>query len=235
MDTGRKHKGLLVAFDGLDSSGKETQSRLFVEKLEQLGKTVRKFQTPDYTTKSGQELKKRLQGKLGDWHATPWQEKLEYFARNRAEHREEVLAALERGDVVVYDRYVGSSLAFVAVEAAEHDGERDKEEVYKAVREKEYGTNGMPVEDLSIFLDVPPVVTTALLEKRKAKLQADDEYTDHIHVQEQLYAEYQHLTTADPARYARIICTENHKLLSIEEIQAKVWTRFLDAFPHIAE
>ncbi|MEX0650350.1 MAG: hypothetical protein WD200_05085 [Candidatus Andersenbacteria bacterium] len=225
-------KGFLISFDGLDSSGKETQARLFIERLERAGKTVRQFQTPDYETESGKELKLRLQGRLGNWEETSWEEKLMYFARNRAEHRQEVIEALKRGEVVVYDRYVPSSLAFIAVEAMHDASSVSREEVHQAVRNVEYEKNGMPREDISIFLDVPPSITTALLEKRKEKLRDDDEYTDHIHVQERLYAEYQYLAQSNP-QYVSIPCTQGENLLPIEEIHQLIWGRITQTLPRI--
>src|SRR3990167_8676430 len=108
---------MLISFDGLDSSGKATQSRLLCEHLQKKEIQVKKFCTPDYDTPSGKELKLRLQNKIGNWQETPWQEKMEFFAANRKEHRQEVVDAIESGTVVVYDRYVPSSMAFISAEA----------------------------------------------------------------------------------------------------------------------
>jgi dTMP kinase len=225
-------KGLLIAFDGLDSTGKATQVRELGKRLEHNGHRVHHWQTPDYTTPSGQQLKLRLQGKLGDWHATPWEEKMRYFSANRAEHKDEVLAALAAGDIVIYDRYVQSSVAFMTVEAGlvqEMDLLRQK--VQAAVRHDEYDTHGMPHEHVSIFLDVPPAVAVALLNKRKDQHQEDDEYTDHISVQERLYNEYDLMMAAEPARWLRIACTEGSELLPIAAVSELVWEGLIRRFP----
>ena len=127
--------GFLISFDGLDSSGKNTQTQALIARLRKAGRRVATFTTPDYTTPSGQELRARLQGKVGDWATTPWQEKMRLFAKNRAEHRQEVVDALSVGAIVLYDRYVPSSLAFIAVEAALQDPTVTREQVYGAVNE----------------------------------------------------------------------------------------------------
>jgi dTMP kinase len=48
--------GALIAFEGLDQSGKETQARLLRARLEQQGRRVLAVTFPDYTTPIGNEL-----------------------------------------------------------------------------------------------------------------------------------------------------------------------------------
>lgn len=210
--------GALISFDGLDSSGKATQVKRLQQTLEERGKRVLRIETPDYTTPSGQELKARLQGKLGDWGNTPWQEKMGYFAANRAEHKQEVADALAAGDVVLYDRYVPSSLVFMEVESG-----ADRAAVHKIVEDKEYTENGMPRESLSIFLDVPPQVADQLLSGRKDKQQDEDEYTDQLHVQQKMYDAYVRLAKEQPERIVHIECMDGDRLRSPNEIEKLVW------------
>lgn len=234
MTEAAAQRGLLISFDGLDCSGKATQTRILSDRLRHVGWTVHKLQTPDYETESGKELKLRLQNKIGNWQETPWEEKLGYFAKNRAENREEVVEALKRGEIVVYDRYVPSSLTFMVVEALEpHEVALRREEVYQAVRKAEYEDNGMPKEDVSIFLDVPPQVSLNLLEDRKARRSDEDEYTDHLFVQERLYNEYDWLTKQDPTHYIRTKCVMDGQMVAIEEVSELVWAALLQRFPHI--
>lgn len=224
-------RGILIAFDGLDSTGKATQVRQLVNRLQLIGHTVRSWQTPDYTTTSGRELKLRLQGKLGDWSATSWEEKMHLFAANRAEHKDEVVSALSAGHIVVYDRYVASSLAFITTEALppqEADLYRDK--VYQAIRSEEYIKHGMPHENISIFLDVPPSIAGSLLSTRKKQHNHTTEYTDHITVQERLYNEYDFMIAEHPERWLRIKCLEGTELLNIEAVSELVWEGLAQRF-----
>ena len=226
--------GILISFAGVDSSGKETQAKLLADRLRYTGHIVHHFETPDYNTPSGKDLKARLQNKVGDWEKTPWQEKNGFFAANRLEHRDEVIEALRKKEVVVYDRYVPSSLAFMTVEALSEEGSKvTRTEVHDHVLGLEHETNEMPREDMSIFLDVPPRVSAVLLEARKEKLEDEDEYTDHISVQERLYAEYEFLCQNDADRYARIPCIEDVRMRGIEAIGELVWQAVLERFPHV--
>jgi len=232
--TGMKKKGLLIAFDGVDSCGKETQAHHLAERLRYQGRVVYEFTTPDYETKTGKELKLRLQGKLGDWDNTPWEQKMKLFADNRLDHKDEVVAALKNGEVVIYDRYVPSSQTFITVEGAvAGEVEREREKIQRAVAVQEYEVNGMPREDISVFLDVPPEVAGSLLEKRKEKLADDDEYTDHISVQKRLYNEYDLLTKADTKRFLRVQCVTGTSLLGIEATSELVWEGLTARIPSL--
>ena len=53
---------MLIAFEGLDQSGKETQTRHLRARLEQLGRRVHPLSFPDYSTPIGQEIKQALAG-----------------------------------------------------------------------------------------------------------------------------------------------------------------------------
>ncbi len=223
--------GLLIAFDGIDSSGKATQAHLLAERFRYLGKDVHEFTTPDYNTPSGQELKLWLQGKKGNWHALAWQEKAKMFAVNRAEKRERVVSALGRGEIVIYDRYIPSSLAFMTIEGTTpQNADFHRPEIHRAVEQLEYEENSMPREVVSIFLDVPVHVSIALLEKRKQYRKDADEYTDHVHVMERLYNEYDVMCTDDPKRYLRLKITTGTELLAIDDVAELVWEGLKERF-----
>lgn len=229
------HPGFLISFDGTDSSGKATQAWLLARRLQTRGRRVHQFATPDYQTKSGQVLAERLQNKVGNWSQTPWPEKLKLFSANRAEHKTEVINALARGDIVVYDRYVPSSLGFITIEALPENNLLKRADIHDAIRKVEYEENNMPPEDVSVFLDVPPQISLALLERRKEKLSDADEYTDHIQVQERLYNEYDLLCRDNPTHYLRIKCVIGNKLLDVNDIAELVWTSLLEKFPQLAK
>ncbi|MEO6077506.1 MAG: hypothetical protein ABIP54_01855 [Candidatus Andersenbacteria bacterium] len=221
--------GILISFDGLDSSGKATQAKALFSHIEKTGIVVKKFESPDYTTPSGKELKLRLQGKLGDWAHTSWQEKMQYFADNRTEHKAEVEDILDKNGIVIYDRYVPSSIAFMVEEA--HAVGDDRKAIHKAVQDLEYGKNGMPHEHMSLFFDIPPKLACDLLEGRKAKAGEEDEFTDHISVQEALHEEYIKMSEEYPDTMMRIICLEEGKLRTIDDIAKEVRTKLAQTFP----
>lgn len=100
--------GALIAFEGLDQSGKQTQAERLVSTLSEHGRTVHFLSFPDYTTPIGSEIRHALHD--GRDYA-PDVMQLLYIA-NRYEHRPEIEAWLTAGDVVVCDRYLASSVAY---------------------------------------------------------------------------------------------------------------------------
>jgi len=100
--------GLLIAFEGLDQSGKQTQAELLRDRLRQDGRKARLVSFPDYGTSIGEELARALQGER-EYAADVMQ--LLYVA-NRYERRADLLRWLEGGLILVCDRYTASSIAY---------------------------------------------------------------------------------------------------------------------------
>jgi dTMP kinase len=98
----------LIAFEGLDQSGKETQARHLRTRLAQLGRRVHQVSFPDYDTPIGQEIRKALAGER-EFAADTLQ--LLYVA-NRFEYKPRIEMWLNAGDAVVCDRYLASSIAY---------------------------------------------------------------------------------------------------------------------------
>ena len=225
-------EGLLIAFDGIDSSGKATHTQELVRRLRYNGHTVHFFQSPDYITKTGKRIKELLQHPE-EWQKISWLDRMKLFADNRAEHRAEVVKALSRGEHVVYDRYVSSSITFFTVEALVANKRSSRKKVQQQVAEYEYGQNNMPKENVSIFLDVPVEVSRALLEKRKQKRGDAAEYTDQLLVQQKLYNEYDLLCSTYPEQFLRTHCVSGSELLAIPDVAELVWQGLLNRFPQL--
>lgn len=100
--------GLLIAFEGLDQSGKQTQAELLRDRLSSGGRSVRLLSFPDYETVIGAEIGRALRGER-EYSADVMQ--LLYVA-NRYEWKAEILRAKEAGTMVVCDRYLASSVAY---------------------------------------------------------------------------------------------------------------------------
>lgn len=100
--------GALVAFEGLDQSGKQTQAELLRDRLKGEGRKSRLVSFPDYGTQIGEEIARALQGER-DYGPDVMQ--LLYVA-NRYERKPDLLRWLEGGLVLVCDRYVASSIAY---------------------------------------------------------------------------------------------------------------------------
>ena len=100
--------GMLIAFEGLDQSGKETQARLLGERLVEHGRRVQVVSFPDYSTPIGAELHRALHGER-DYGADVIQM---LMVANRYEWKPAIAAAIDRNEVVLADRYLASSIAY---------------------------------------------------------------------------------------------------------------------------
>jgi dTMP kinase len=99
---------MLIAFEGLDQSGKETQARHLRTRIEAEGRKVYAVSFPDYRTPIGQEIKLAL---AGERDFGPEVMQLLYVA-NRFEYKPRFDAWLKGEAVVVCDRYRASSVAY---------------------------------------------------------------------------------------------------------------------------
>src|SRR5713101_5283443 len=100
--------GRLIAFEGLDQSGKQTQAELLRDRLKQGGRRARLVSFPDYGTSIGEEIARALQGER---EYGPDVMQLLYIA-NRYERKSDLLRWLEGGLALVCDRYAASSIAY---------------------------------------------------------------------------------------------------------------------------
>jgi len=101
-------EGLLIAFEGLDQSGKQTQAELLRDRLKQGGRKARLVSFPDYGTSIGEEIARAL---AGEREYGPDVMQLLYVA-NRYERKADLNRWLDGGLILVCDRYMASSVAY---------------------------------------------------------------------------------------------------------------------------
>jgi dTMP kinase len=131
--------GALIAFEGLDQSGKETQAQALRDALKASGHKARFLTFPDYGTTIGEEIARALQGER-DYGPDVMQL---LFIANRYERKPDIERWLEGGLVLLCDRYLASSIAY---------GEaQDLDPVWLAEAQK-----FLPRPDLTVWLDIAP-------------------------------------------------------------------------------
>jgi dTMP kinase len=100
--------GRLIAFEGLDQSGKQTQAERLRDSLKLGGRKARLVSFPDYATSIGEEIARALQGER---EYGPDVMQLLYIA-NRYERKPDLTRWLDGGLMLVSDRYTASSVAY---------------------------------------------------------------------------------------------------------------------------
>jgi len=134
-------KGLLIAFEGLDQSGKQTQAELLRDRLS-AGRRVRLLSFPAYETPIGSEIERALRGRR-DYGADVMQ--LLYIA-NRYELKPQIDDERNRGTVLICDRYLASSVAY---------GEAQGLDPVWLLEIQRH----LPQPDLTFLLDIAPEVS----------------------------------------------------------------------------
>lgn len=144
------NRGWLIAFEGIDGSGKSTQLPRLAARLRALGHAVLETREPT-GGRYGQRIRAMARG--GD--PVPAAQELEWFLADRREHVAQVIApALGRGEVVLTDRYYLSTVAYQGARGL------DAAALLTAA-EAEF-----PVPHLALLLSVPPELGWARLTER---------------------------------------------------------------------
>jgi dTMP kinase len=134
-------RGLLIAFEGLDQSGKQTQAELLREHLVAQDVPCELMSFPDYSTSIGTEIARALHGER-DYAADVMQ--LLYVA-NRYERRPTIEGWLKAGVAVVCDRYMASSIAYGEAQGLDPEWLADVQRF-------------LPPADLTVLLDIDPKI-----------------------------------------------------------------------------
>jgi dTMP kinase len=134
-----QRKGLLIVFEGLDQSGKQTQAEALRDHLTSLGRECRLLSFPDYSTPIGSEISRGLHGER---EYGPDVMQLLYVA-NRHEKKPEIERDLDAGITIICDRYIASTIAY---------GEAHGLDAAWLAEIQRY----LPAPDLSVLLDIAP-------------------------------------------------------------------------------
>jgi dTMP kinase len=131
--------GALIAFEGLDQSGKQTQAETLRDGLAAAGRHAALLSFPDYDTAIGEEIRQALHGHR-QYAADVMQ--LLYVA-NRYEMRERITGWVTTGVLVLCDRYLASSIAYGEAQGLDGAWLADIQRF-------------LPQPDLTILLDIAP-------------------------------------------------------------------------------
>jgi len=161
-------RGRLIAFEGLDQSGKQTQAQRLAHALVADGLGVDSFDFPDYTTPIGREIGAALAGQ----RSFPADALQLLYVANRCEHRAAIAAALEVGRWVICDRFVASSVAYGEAQNLDPAWLTTIQQV-------------LPRPDLTILLDLAPSVSA------RRKQQGRDAFEQDLNLLARVRASYQ--------------------------------------------
>ncbi|GAB1820048.1 dTMP kinase [Herbidospora sp. RD11066] len=202
--------GMFIAFEGGEGSGKTTQSRLLAIWLRDQGFDVVQTREPG-STKVGMRLRAILLDSAHQGLSAHAETLL--YAADRAEHVEKIIRpALDRGSMVVCDRYVDSSLAYQGAGRVLGTDE--------VARVNTWATGGL-VPHLTVLVDVPPSVGL-----RRHAHPADRIESEPLDFHERVRKEFRALAARAPERYFVVDGT-----LTQSEVSRLIQDRVRDVLP----
>lgn len=214
-------RGTLYVIEGVDGSGKATQTQLLYQALLEQGRSVRKVSFPDYDSPSSSLIKMYLNGEFGtDPQSVNAFATSVFFAVDRfASFRKDWQAFYEGGGIVIADRYVTSNLVHQAGKISDAD---EKERYIAWLSDLEYRVFGLPKPDGVIFLDMPPAYSFRLRQQRNELKQG---LTQDIHEANQAYLQQAYDNAIGIAKHQNwqiVSCVAGDAIRSKEDIHAEI-------------
>ena len=209
--------GGLIVFEGLDGSGKATQSKLFVENLKEQGFPVRLISFPNYEDESAALIKQYLSGKIlkNPMDVNPYAAASFYSADRFISFVTDWKKDYDSGKLIVADRYVGSNLIHQIVKLKENEWD----EFIDWVLNFEHFKLKLPKANAVVYLDMLPEISQKLINFRNSNQKKD------IHEQNLTYllkCREAALFLAEKFSWKVIKCYEDDEVLSISSIKNEI-------------
>ena len=189
-------RGLLIAFEGLDQSGKQTQAEALVRHFT-AGRLVRLLSFPAYDTAIGTEIGRALQG---DRDYGPDVMQLLYVA-NRYEWKPQIEFELSRGTVLICDRYLASSIAYGEAQGLDPEWLIDVQKY-------------LPQPDITFLLDIDPEVSASRKTADRDKYERDLALLGRVRGSYMRQAATSGWTTLDANRDREAVAVDVWKIVS---------------------
>ena len=216
-------KGKLIVIEGTDCSGKETQTRLLVERFEKENIKCARFSFPVYDTPTGKIVGGPYLGK--DYICDCWFKEGAvsvdpkvaslYFAADRKYNIKSILKLTNNGVNVILDRYTYSNMAHQGGKILNKD-ERFK--MYNWIDKLEFELLELPKADIGVFLHMPYSVSEILKRNRVEKADQHESSKEHLLSSEQAYIEVSKLYN-----FKTIECSINNEPRKIEDINDELY------------
>lgn len=219
--------GILIALDGVDASGKETQTGLLYDRLLSEGIAARRLSFPAYDCPSSALVKLYLSGKFGTRpeDVSAYAASTLFAADRFATYRSDWHRDYEAGKVIIADRYVSSNMIH---QASKIEDKEEKNDFLQWLYDFEHHIYQLPVPDMTIFLDMPVEYGMKLMRQRKNK--ADGGAAIDIHERDTAYLRRSYdnaLYIANQYHWETIHCVQNKIIRTQQEIHEEIYQKLL--------
>lgn len=215
----------LIIIEGLDGSGKSTQTALLQEYFEKSGVTYKKIKLPDYESESSILVRKYLAGDFGKnaEDVNAYAASVLYAGDRFASYTEKWKSDYLEGKLIFADRYTPANAIYQMTKLKKDEWD----EYIDWLFDFEYNKIGIPAPDKVIFLDMPVEVSQRLMTQRyegdENKKDVHEANVDFLNAcrEAALYA-------AKKCGWVVVACAESGEPLSIESINDRVYGILLD-------
>ncbi|OJI06209.1 hypothetical protein BK004_04785 [bacterium CG10_46_32] len=218
-------RGKFIVIDGIDGSGKGTQTDLLIKRLRGVGRTVAKADFPQYGNRSAGLVENYLNGKYGA-DVNPYIASF-FYMLDRYDASFAMRESLTQGQVVVSNRYVSANMGH---QGAKFKDAQKRQGYFSWLDQYEYGVFGIPRPDITLVLHVPARVAQGLVAQKVAR-----EYTSKSH--DLFEADLAHLEAAEQTylsickqfeNFKLIECAPDGRILPIEKIHELIWEQVIN-------
>ncbi len=226
-------RGKLIVIEGTDCSGKETQTMLLEEKLNNLNIRSKHLSFPMYDTPTGKIIatcylgkeeycdklfKNNINGLFEEGASNvDYLTSSLYYAADRRYNSKKITELLDNGINVILDRYIYSNLAHQGGKILKGE---DRYKFYKKMELLEFEILEIPKPDKVIFLYVPYEASTKLKKNRKEIPDQHESSKEHLVNAEKAYFEL-----ADIYKFDIINCAPDNKIRTIESINDELYSK----------
>ena len=167
---------MIIAIEGIDAVGKNTQTNLLKEQAEKSGLKVETLSFPRYNeTIFAKSIGKYLNGHFGGLTDIPPHFPALLYAGDRLESLTLITKILSSMDLLIIDRYVCSNLAYQSAKVSPPN----REDFINWLAKIEYDIYKLPEADITLYLDLPVNVASQLLYKKKSRSYTTDKADIH--------------------------------------------------------
>lgn len=214
-------KGKIIVIEGTDCSGKETQSKLLEQYLNENKVKCIRMSFPAYDTPTGKIVGGPYLGKEeicasffeeGPARVNPYISSL-YYAADRKYCITKVMEYIHQGYIVILNRYTTSNMAH---QGGKIDNADERFHMYQWIDKLEFWLLDLPKPDITIFLHMPYEYSCEL-KKNRTSLDGHEKSKEHLIHAEQAYIELSELYHWDV-----IECVQDKKIKTIDQIQQEI-------------
>lgn len=221
--------GKLIVIDGLDGSGKATQTKLVLEELGKLGYNVRMTSFPDYASDSSAAVKMYLSGKLGmdASKLNPYMCSAFYAVDRAIQFTQNLMDFYNKDNsILLCDRYLSANIIH---QGCKFSTDEEMQEFFKWDYEFETKYMGIPRDDITIVLDVPVEISQRLMTKRyNGQEEKKDIHEANISYLKSCYHSMEVACNSLPKtgyNWVRIGCANGDNIRGIEDIHKDIMTQ----------